>query len=272
MFDDSRKSYEKTLGKIFKDNKTVLFGDLIRGGKRGETIKKGTLVITSLINNKIVITISEKDIEYRGTTFPIMVDKEWVEKGVTTNYLLWFFSQDFVIDYLKSCLRGTIIARVPLKELYELKFPLPAFNVEGEVEVVESPLKELELFKQASPVRSVLNHFLVDYQFSREQANYRTAAILAAAFCEALLYQLLLDNGVEMKFLEADNSLDMDKIINYVQLQKLDDELDFSINHFIEVQSNRNRALHSNPSLKESEQLREDDFHGMNEIIKRFGF
>lgn len=276
MSKDSKKLYAYLLYSRFKNNKHVLIGDIVTPVERGELVKGGTVIVTPLIKGKFFVKRLAEDCNYEGDFLPLVIDEEWEELGVTSDYLLWFLEQDFVIEYIKSNVVGVAMARVPLKVIYEMKIAIPNHFKLGEP--VMPSYEEVEIDNQANPVRDLINSFYEDYRFNFDRGKYRTAAVLAGAFCEVILYQLLVEAGVEERILDNDNSLTLGRLISCVQLLGLDKDDDvrdenrgFPISHFIEVQKNRNRAIHTTLPARESDELKAEDFHYMEEIIKRFG-
>ena len=94
---------------------------------------------------------------------------------------------------------------------------------------------------------------------------------MAGAISEAILYQLLIENEVDRKILDKDNTLGLGKIITYVKLLKLDKTLNFPINHFSELQQKRNSAIHISLAVKKKVIFSKDDLNCFNQIIKHFG-
>ena len=86
-----------------------------------------------------------------------------------------------------------------------------------------------------------------------------------------MLYQLLIDNGVNEKILSDDRNLGLGKLITYVKLLKLEKNLDFPLTHFSELQRYRNSAVHVSLAIKKENPFTRQNLKCFDQIIKHFG-
>lgn len=109
-----------------------------------------------------------------------------------------------------------------------------------------------------------------DFQLNVEHERFRMAVILAGAICQTMLFQLLIECGVEKKLLEADKSAP-GGLIKYVKLLKLDKERGVPLNHIQEIQKNRNKAIHISSRKSSNYVFSYNDIRAFDQIIKYFG-
>ena len=123
--------------------------------------------------------------------------------------------------------------RVPRKILYGLPIALPTRVVKP------SKLGEVVISRRDDPFSELINEFYKDYRLNFSSERFRTATILAGAICEVILYQLLIDQGVNPKMLSEDRALALAKLLDYVRLLKLDQAAGFPLNHLYDIQKKR---------------------------------
>ncbi len=99
--------------------------------------------------------------------------------------------------------------------------------------------------------------------------GYHTAMILAGAMAEMLVYQALLDQGVEKKLLSDDRNLGLGKMLTYIKLLKLDKDLPYT--HLCEIQKKRNAAVHAGMLAGNSGRFESADLKCFDHIIRHFG-
>jgi len=88
---------------------------------------------------------------------------------------------------------------------------------------------------------------------------------------EAIIYQLLLDEGVDKQILDNDRSLGFGKLVTYLKLLKLDKSLSLPMSHFAEIQKKRNSAVHAGANRHKPTIFTADNLVSFNYIIKYFG-
>lgn len=263
------QNLNKYIGKLdskFPNNDKKVLGDYIVKSKKDYIVPKETLVIMPL-NGAVSLKILEEDTPEKSFSTPLQLNEQGIEVGLTANYLLWYLKQSFVSEYLISTTKGAVIPRVPKQVLYELKIPLPIHKKN----ITNTTRSEIIALRD-NRFKKLISSFYEDYRLNFEKNRYGTCVILAGAIGEAILYQLLLDNEVDVKILEKDNTLGFGKLVNYIKLLKLDVRLDnFPLNHFEELQKHRNSAIHVGLAIKRKELFKKEDLVCFDQIIKYFG-
>lgn len=260
------RKYNSGLDSKFKGNHKVILGDYIIKTKRDRIIPKGTLVIMPS-SGAISLKILEKDTQDKGFSTPFVVSEAGSKLGITAQYLLWFFKQDFVTEYHITTATGTVMPRIPKQVLYDLKIPLPIHSYNA-----HKKEKDESVIITDSPFKKLIDKFYEDYRFNFDKAKYTTSVILAGAIAEAILYQLLIDSDVDSKILDNDRALGFGKLITYIKLLKLNEQLEkFPLNHFEELQKHRNAAIHVGLAVKRPAQFTKRDLACFDQIIKYFG-
>lgn len=257
--------YKSQLDKKFRKNQKVPLSAVIQESKRGSTLSKETLVVMPFVNGEVRLKILDKATPDKGFSTPLILNTRGKRKGLTPQYLRWFLKHDFVVEYLLPNVKGSVFPRIPKKLLFELEIPVPVQKKKIEDE------SDTTFIKTSNPFRRMIKKYYDDYLFNFEKGRFATAVILAGAIAEIILYQLLLDNEIENKILANDNTLGLAKLITYVQLLKLDKELEIPLTHFHELRKKRNAAIHVGLILKNNESFSKDDLNCFNQIIKHFG-
>ena len=263
---DIEKDLQKILNKEFKGHKIGLFSKLVINSRDvGEIIPSGTLVLFSVIQGSIKFATFNEERILKSYHIPLIISDFGRQKSITPTYIQWFLTRDYVRDFLINISYGSVITRIPRKSLDFLKIPLPKTPI-TKFDTVEN---EIQLI---TPFKNYIKRYYEQYNINFNQALFDTCAILAGAICEAILYQLLIDDNVSVNLLG--DTVGLGTLIKYVELRKLDGELEFETQFFKEVNDLRNRAVHfSNFSRKQNENktLISKDFCCFDNIIKQFG-
>jgi hypothetical protein len=258
--------YINKFNEKYHGHKKAKIGELIEPGKRGEIIKNGTLVLMPFSNGAIQLKILEEDIIDKGFSIPLRINSTGTIKGITSNYLLWFLQQGFVVEHLLFYVTGSVMPRIKKEDLFNITIALPQKNKKYD------NISNREIIKiDTDPFRKLINAFYQDYRQNYKKGRFQTAMILAGSITESILYQLLLENGVDRKILEDDNSLSLGKMIQYIKLLKLDKELELPMSALIDLQKRRNRAVHVNLALKNNDKYSVNDLKCFDDIIMYFG-
>lgn len=272
MLETPLREYTSSLDKSFRKNKKAPLENLIERSKRGSTIPKGTLVVMPFVSGMIRLKILGKATPDKGFSIPLLLTKEAEAQSISPEYLAWFLKKDFVKRYLMHYVSGSVLPRVPRKVLFSMLIPLPA--QEGKKPSFGTAFSagfDSVIARTENPFRTVIKAYFRDYEFNFENGRYTAAVILAGAICEAILYQLLIDNDIDKKILNDDRSLGLGKLITYIKLLKLDKTLDFPLTHFSEIQRRRNAAIHVGLAIRNSKPITNENLKCFDQIIKHFG-
>lgn len=253
------------LGKNFRGHKIQKLGSLIDPLKHGQTIPKGTLVVMASGDTKLRLKILDKDTPHKGFSSPLRLKQTAIIKGITPEYLRWYLAQPEVAEELIKYATGSVFLRVPKSILDSIPVPTPKKprDMPAQGDVVFQ--KEMDGFLR------VIRIFYEDFLLNVQHERYRTAIILAGAICEAMLFQLLREAGVEKSLLEEDRQLALGRLIKYTKLLKLDKELGVPVNHIQEIQKKRNIAVHIGASDSKNGSFCAEDIKVFEQIVKYFG-
>lgn len=194
-----------------------------------------------------------------------MLKQTATAKGITPAYLRWYLAQPEVAEELMRHARGSVILRVPKSILESIPVPTPKKPREWPTRGDVVLQKEMDEFSR------VIRTFYEDFRLNVHHERYRTAIILAGAICEAMLFQLLLEAGVEKSLLEEDRQLALGRLIKYTKLLKLEKEFGVPVNHIQEIQKKRNAAVHIGASKRNSGSFCAEDIKAFDHIVKYFG-
>jgi hypothetical protein len=142
---------------------------------------------------------------------------------------------------------------------------LPTTITRIKAEVEFSPVKT------DNPFSNVINDLYRDYQLNLVNHRYRTASVLAGAICEVILYQLLVESGVNQKLLKDDRGLGMNKMLDYVRVLKLEQAPGFPLSQLEEIRKNRNEAVHAGLLIHKKRELTRENLDAFNPVVKYFG-
>ena len=249
----------------FKNSRRLTVGSLVRKIRTGELIPKGSLALMASGDRRIRFKILDQDTPHKGFSEPLILNEFAAEHKVTANYLHWFLTRVEVAQHLVDHARGAVFVRVPRTILHAVPVPLPGRVTRIKLEVDFSPVKT------DNPFSKVIDELYSDYQLNLNNRRFRTATILAGAICEIILYQLLVEHGVNAKLLKDDRGLGMNKMLDYVRVLKLEQTPGFPISQLEEIRKNRNEAIHAGLLVNKRRDLALKDMDAFNPVIKYFG-
>lgn len=210
------------------------------------------------------LKILENDTPHKGFSIPLLIRDNALAKGITPNYLHWFLSQSEIANELMQHAKGSVFLRIPKIIIDQIPVPIPR-------KVQDWPSQANVIFKKdTDEFKSLIAMFYEDFQLNVKHKRYRTAVILAGAICETMLFQLLIECGVEKNLLEEDK-LALGGLIKYVKLLRLEKELGVPLNHIQEIQKSRNKAVHIGADKLNNCLFSHNDFKAFDHIIKYFG-
>lgn len=263
-----KKSFtlQSILDKKIKTSEKIILADLIIPVERNKVLPEGTTIILSSLG-KLTIRKTIKEIPNNGkfNMYPLLLNNLAEEKGITSNYLQWFFGLKEINNYISENATGTVFIKVPQKIIHNLLIPVPKYNFKV------ASTKEIVIEKEQSEFKTLIDQFYNDYLINLGKGLYSTCIILAAAITETIIYQLLIEEGVDKKILENDRSLGLGKLITYLKLLQLDCKLDIPITHLVDLQKKRNSVVHVGLAIKKSKKYDAEDLKCFDEIIKYFG-
>jgi hypothetical protein len=249
----------------FRGCKQVPLGALIHKVRSGEVIPAGSLVLTATGDRRLKLRKTPKELVHKNFNEPILPNEFAAEHKVTQAYLSWYLAQDEVANYLVDNSTGVMIVRVPRKFLHAVPVPLPA-----SVKRIKT-LMEFSVVKTNNRFSKIIGELHSDYLLNVSNSRYRTATVLAAAICEVILYELLIEHGVNPKLLKDDHGLGMNKMLDYIRVLKIDATPGFPISQLEELRKNRNGAVHAGLLVNTDRELTEQDLQAFNPVIRYFG-
>jgi hypothetical protein len=202
---------------------------------------------------------------HKNFSEPLVTNAFAAEHKITPNYLLWYLSQDTVANYLLENATGSVFIRVPRKFLHAIPVPLPT-----SVKDIKLPM-EFSVIKTDNPFSRLIGDLHNDYLLNAKNARYRTAIVLAGAICEVILYQLLVEHGVNPSLLKDDRGLGFNKLLDYIRVLKLEQAPGFPVSQLVELQRSRNHAIHAGLLVRKHREITSNDLDAFNPVIKYFG-
>lgn len=237
---------------FFKNKQKKKFLDVVKV-ELPEKIKKGDLIFrhVGVILNMEIATKNELN-EGRFLVLDI------IDQNYTKDFILWFFSQKEIQNYLFLFTKGNIIIIIPMEIFKKLDIIYPTKVGQGLTSVNITARSE---FKE------IIKKYLSEYRKNIKQENYLSASFLVGSICEAILYQFLKDNGVKEKYLKGKMYGSLIEIIEIMNLDVM------NIEDFKKVKDFRN-FIHPKNALKNIDNisnLEKEIEPTFNRIIKNFG-
>lgn len=249
----------------FPKNKRVPLGTLISPTRTKSNIAAGVLVVMASGDRRLRIKILDRETPHKGFSEPLALNEFATEHKVTANYLHWYLSHEVVANFLVEKSTGAVFLRVPRKVLYDIPVPLPT-----RVKRIK-PVAEFSVVKTNNEFSRLIAGLHNDYLLNLGNNRFRTAAVLAGAICEVILYQLLIEQGVSSSLLRDDRSLGFNKLLDYIRVLRLDQAQGFPISQLVELQRNRNHAIHAGLLVNKNRDITDKDLDCFNHVIKYFG-
>lgn len=262
---DTQNILNSFLGTKFSNNRRASLGSLVEHSRSGKTLSKGMLVVMASGDRKLRLKILDQDTPHKGFSEPLALNAFATEHKVTPNYLLWYLSHEPVASYLLEQANGAVFIRVPRKVLHALPVPLPT-----RVTKIK-PMVEFSVTKTDNQFSMLIANLHNDYLLNTSNKRYRTAAILAGAICEVILYQLLVEQGVSQSLLKNDRTLGFNKLLDYIRILKLEQTPGFPMSQLAEIQKIRNAAVHAGLLINSGRDIAVGDLDCFNPVIKYFG-
>lgn len=253
------------LDRMFPTNKRVPLSALVETVRKNEIIPAGVLVVMASGDRRLRLKVLDRDTPHRGFSQPLSLNQFAVAHKVTPNYLLWYLSQEPVADYLVQNATGAVFLRVPRKLLQSIPVPLPSRVTKIGAAIEYSPVKTNNEFSRL--IAEIHNDFLLNVKNHR----FRTAAILAGATCEVILYQLLIEHGIKSSLLKDDRGLGFNKLLDYIRILRLDETSGFPMSQLVQLQRHRNQAIHAGLLVNKPCVLGASDLECFNPVIRYFG-
>lgn len=253
------------LDTVFATNKRVPLNALVKTVRSNEIIPAGVLVVMASGDRRLRLKVLDRDTPHKGFSQPLALNEFAVAHKVTPNYLLWYLSQEPVANYLVQNATGAVFLRVPRKLLQSIPIPLPTRVKKISSAIEYSPVKTNNEFSRL--IAEINNDYLLNVKNQR----FRTAAILAGATCEVILYQLLIEHGVKPSLLKDDRGLGFNKLLDYIRILRLDEATGFPMSQFVQLQRHRNQAIHAGLLVNRPRELSAKDLDCFNPVIKYFG-
>ncbi|AWV96719.1 hypothetical protein [Arcticibacterium luteifluviistationis] len=254
------KAYQNLLNRKFKNQKKSPLFELYNI-LRNATFQKESVFIGTSINGVLKLEVLKEGIPDKKYNTLIEPKDNSI---FSASYLVWFLSHSVVENFLSLKTQGSIQPSIPTEALYNLKIPEP-------LNIKTNRKNENTISVEKSSYRKLIGIYYEDYRRNFEASSYMTAAILAGAIAEVILYEVLIENEVNEKLLEGKT---LGNLIRDIQLLKLDEDLGFFITHFVDVQKLRNQAIHAGLAIGNIEKGAEIEKHELNcldQIIKHFG-
>lgn len=247
----------------FPGQKLITLGKLVEPIRYGATIPRGTFVVMASGDRKIRAKVLDDDAPHRGFSVPLPLNELAANSKITPRYLLWFFGHDFVGDHLLNHATGAVFVRVPKAVLHELPIPVPQGVFGG------NRPREVVLEPQGGAFAVYLKAFYDDYCLNMQNRRYHTAVILAGAMAEMIVYQSLIEHGVDRKLLEADHNLGLGRMLTYLRLLKLENQV--PLTHLYELQKKRNSAVHAGLLARAKTRFEKGDLKCFDHIVRHYG-
>ena len=259
VFEPINKAYQKLFSRKFKNQPKHPLSENYEVKRHVETDRE-CIYMGASVSGVLKFELLTKP-ESGRSYYTLIIPKE--DSPFTAQYLLWLLNHQEVQDYLMLFTVGSIQPTIATNTLESLLIPTPK-------KVVKSS-KEIIINSVGSAYRRLLKKYYEDYLLNFNNGSYMTAAILAGAIAEVIIYELLLESDIEERLIDGKT---LGGLIRDVELLKLDQVHGFSIEPFKEIQRLRNHAVHAGLAVNKIEadpEVERQELKCLDQIIKHFG-
>ena len=159
--------------------------------------------------------------------------------------LMHFVDHKEVKAYLSLQLRGSVMMTLPVKSLLKLQIPLPKIQLAAnDIEVKSSHLKPV-----ANEFKMFIAQYYQEYSNALKQNQLVAATMLAGAISEAILYQVILDSGVDASLLENRGLGGLIRDVKLGRFNEIENQ-EFDLVPFAALNGIRNDIVHPSRAIK----------------------
>lgn len=238
--------------KFIKNKKTIKFLDAV-SLEIPKTIKKNDLVFYNRGNNvRFKFALKEIENKYNYTVLRSKNNK------FSESYISWYLSIDTIKEYIKTYISGSVVVSMNKDALANLEILYPDKKRYEKTTVT---------IENESKFKEIIKIYLREYHENIKIENYLSASFLVGSICEAILYQLLLDNGVRESIVKNKT---FGQLIDFAIIKSIED---FNEGEFKKIQEFRN-MIHPENMLRKIEKVSDIEKEIENtfqNIIKKFG-
>lgn len=234
------KKFKGVFNKIYKGHKTSIVK------KHFEIIKEDVpeilpaFVIEASARGKITYKIISKNEKKKRYDFTITSKSN----DISVFDLLHFINHSQVKDYLRLQLRGSVISRLSIDSIENLKIPIP------KIQLAAKDLKSTS--GNFEPVVNEFKTFIAlyyqEYSNALREEQLVAATMLAGAISEAILYQVIIDSGVEASLLQNRGLGGLIRDVKLGRFNKIDGQ-EFDLTPFTTLNNIRNDIVHPSRAI-----------------------
>ncbi|AKD53794.1 hypothetical protein [Spirosoma radiotolerans] len=261
--DEKEKKYLSALGSKYKGQKTRSFHEVAELSKP-RVIERGALCYQSSPNGLINLYIAKENKENKGGIQIITLK----DSRITASYLVWYISQTYVQEYLSLFALGAVFSYIPISAFNKLIIPIPKSQL---LNVVNESVDEVRISINNNPLRHLISLYYQEFTENFKRGNYMSAAIMAGAVGESIVYMYLLEKEVPESLLQRKT---FGNLLEFIQIMKSEETEGFPLNHFMELQKLRNKAVHpgiAKDNVQPEAELEKPDFACLDNIVRYFG-
>lgn len=252
-------------------NFRALFSKVYKGQKTS-TIKKHfdiyredipellpAFVIESSARGKISFKVITNNPKKRRYDITIISKSE----DISVFDLIHFIDHKEVKDYLSIQLRGAVIQRLPIEVIEKLQIPLPKIKLAAkDVQQASSSLTPI-----VNEFKMFISQYYQEYSYALRNNQLVAATMLAGAISEAILYQVIIDSGVDASLLE---NRGLGGLIRDIKLGRFNEKegQEFDLVPFTTLNRIRNDIVH--PSRAINKIKTDYDLINKQDIIQSF--
>lgn len=265
----------KSIIKKFK----ALFSKVYKGQKTS-TVKKHFDVyredIPELLPAFVVESSSRGNISFKVITDNAKkrrYDITIISKGdeISVFDLMHFIDHKEVKDYLSIQLRGSVIQRLPIEAIEKLQIPLPKIKLAAQ----DVNLSSGKLTPVVNEFKMFISQYYQEYSNALRENQLVAATMLAGAISEAILYQVIIDSGVEASLLENRGLGGLIRDVKLGRFNEIDGQ-EFDLVPFTTLNNIRNDIVHPSRAIKKIKTDydlidKQDIIQNFNRIKRYFG-
>ena len=261
------KKYKALFSKVYKGQKTSTVQKHFEVYREDIPELLPAFVIESSSKGEISFKVITKNTKKRRFDLTIISKS----KDISVFDLMYFVDHKEVKDYLSLQLRGSVMMTLPVKSFLKLQIPLPKIQLAAkDIEVKSGNLKPV-----ANEFKMFIAQYYQEYSNALKQNQLVAATMLAGAISEAILYQLILDSGVEASLLENRGLGGLIRDVKLGRFNEIENQ-EFDLLPFTTLNKIRNDIVHPSRAIqkiKTDYELidKENIIQNFNRIKRNFG-
>lgn len=235
------KKYKALFSKVYKGQKTSTVQKHFEVYREDIPELLPAFVIQPSSTGEVSFKVITKNTKKRRFDLTIISKS----KDISVFDLMHFVDHSEVKDYLSLQLRGSVMMTLPIKSFLKLQIPLPKIQLAAK----DVGSKSGSLKPVANEFKMFIARYYQEYRNALKQNQLVAATMLAGAISEAILYQVILDSGVDASLLENRGLGGLIRDVKLGRFNEIENQ-EFDLVPFTTLNNIRNDIVHPSRAIK----------------------